>query len=256
MGLRNIVMKLMVKVSDAVALARRFREAPGLTMQEVVGQVRNGMAETLERVMAAELRASPCGEPGPGQQAEWLPDSRPSPSRDSARSRCGFPATAKAPSRAASFLRRYATTRPLSATWRRFTWPASRRACSRSSAASCGVEGVRPGRFRIRSTAFCRQRGSSWSGALRSAMICSSMAPTSRVRGTTVAKEPTLVVLEGVDEGRPQSVLSLVFGDRDSRSAWDMVFSSLKERGLDGTAVRPRHHGRASWLLASAPEQR
>src|SRR5208283_2115068 len=57
------------------------------------------------------------------------------------------------------------------------------------------------------------------------------------VRRTTVAKEPTLVVL-GVDDGGHKSVLSLVFGDRDSRGAWDMVFSSLKERGLDGTAVR------------------
>jgi transposase-like protein len=52
-----------------------------------------------------------------------------------------------------------------------------------------------------------------------------------------VAKEPTLAVL-GVDEGGHKSVLSLEFGDKDSRSAWEMVFSSLKERGLDGNAVR------------------
>ena len=57
-----------------------------------------------------------------------------------------------------------------------------------------------------------------------------------RVRRTTVDVEPTLVVL-GVDETGRKSVLSMVQGDKDSRTAWDAVFVDLKERGLDGSCV-------------------
>jgi len=57
-----------------------------------------------------------------------------------------------------------------------------------------------------------------------------------RVRRSTVGIEPTLVVL-GVDETGRKSVLSMVQGDKDSRTAWDAVFVDLKERGLDGSCV-------------------
>jgi len=55
MGLGDTLMKLVVKVSDAVALALRFGEAPGLAMQEVIGQLRHVVTGTLEKVMEAEL---------------------------------------------------------------------------------------------------------------------------------------------------------------------------------------------------------
>ncbi|MEK7703763.1 MAG: IS256 family transposase [Myxococcota bacterium] len=58
-----------------------------------------------------------------------------------------------------------------------------------------------------------------------------------RVRRTTVDREPTLVVI-GVDESDRKSVLAMVQGDKDARSAWEMVFARLKERGLDGSAVQ------------------
>jgi putative transposase len=57
-----------------------------------------------------------------------------------------------------------------------------------------------------------------------------------RVRRTTVALEPTLVVL-GVDEHGFKSVLAMTSGDKDSRRAWEMVFADLKLRGLDPSAV-------------------
>jgi putative transposase len=44
-------------------------------------------------------------------------------------------------------------------------------------------------------------------------------------------------VVLGVDEGGFKSVLAMVQGDRDSRAAWEMVFSELKRRGLDASAV-------------------
>ncbi len=55
MGVGETLMKLVVKVSDAVALAHRFRESPGLAMNELVGHVRGVFVETLEQVMNAEL---------------------------------------------------------------------------------------------------------------------------------------------------------------------------------------------------------
>jgi transposase-like protein len=58
-----------------------------------------------------------------------------------------------------------------------------------------------------------------------------------KVRRTTVGREPTLVVI-GVDESDHKSVLAMVQGDKDARSAWEMVFASMKERGFDGSAVQ------------------
>jgi transposase-like protein len=58
-----------------------------------------------------------------------------------------------------------------------------------------------------------------------------------KVRRTTVEREPTLVVI-GVDESDHKSVLAMVAGDKDARGAWEMVFATLKERGLDGSAVQ------------------
>jgi hypothetical protein len=57
-----------------------------------------------------------------------------------------------------------------------------------------------------------------------------------RVRRTAVAREPTLVVI-GVDETDRKSVLAMVQGDKDARSAWQLVFAMLNERGPDPSAV-------------------
>ncbi len=58
-----------------------------------------------------------------------------------------------------------------------------------------------------------------------------------RVRRTTVDLEPTLVVV-GVDDTGHKSILAMTQGDKDNRTAWEMVFSDLKARGLDGSAVQ------------------
>lgn len=60
MGLGETLMKLVVKVGDAWAVARRVREPPTPAMNELVRHVRNVLAETIERVMhAASSGASP-----------------------------------------------------------------------------------------------------------------------------------------------------------------------------------------------------
>ena len=42
----------------------------------------------------------------------------------------------------------------------------------------------------------------------------------------------------GVDTDNCKSVIAAVNGDKESRSSWAMVFSELKERGLDASAVQ------------------
>jgi putative transposase len=55
-------------------------------------------------------------------------------------------------------------------------------------------------------------------------------------RGST-EKEPSLCVL-GVDETNRRSVLAIEPGTRDNVEAWRSVLRTLKQRGLDGSAVR------------------
>ncbi|MFI0436146.1 MAG: IS256 family transposase [Parachlamydiaceae bacterium] len=55
-------------------------------------------------------------------------------------------------------------------------------------------------------------------------------------RGST-KREPSLVVL-GVDENNLRSILAIEPGTKDDVSSWRSVFSSLKRRGLDASAVR------------------
>jgi len=55
-------------------------------------------------------------------------------------------------------------------------------------------------------------------------------------RGTT-EKEPSLVVL-GLDDRHCYSVLAIEPGTKDDADSWRAVFASLRERGLDMSAVR------------------
>src|SRR5271155_3373365 len=49
------VMKIVVRISDVFALAKRFEESPTAAMREVVAEMRAGVGDLLERVMAAEI---------------------------------------------------------------------------------------------------------------------------------------------------------------------------------------------------------
>lgn len=55
-------------------------------------------------------------------------------------------------------------------------------------------------------------------------------------RQNTVGREPVLVVI-GVDTEGKKSVLCMSPGDKDSKPAWERVFTDLKARGLDASAV-------------------
>ena len=49
------LMKLVVRIADVLALAKRFEESPAKAMREVVEQASLAVRETLEKVMEAEI---------------------------------------------------------------------------------------------------------------------------------------------------------------------------------------------------------
>src|ERR1017187_133786 len=49
------LMKLVVRIADVVGLVKRFEASPAQAMREVVGQAREAIRETLEKVMDAEV---------------------------------------------------------------------------------------------------------------------------------------------------------------------------------------------------------
>jgi len=56
-------------------------------------------------------------------------------------------------------------------------------------------------------------------------------------RRGSVAKEPSLVVL-GLDDRNCFSILAIEPGTKDNKDAWEAVFSELRKRGMDMSAVR------------------
>jgi transposase-like protein len=53
---REGFMKVVVRISDVMALARRFEQSPTQAMQEVMTQMRDGCRHALEQVMEAEIQ--------------------------------------------------------------------------------------------------------------------------------------------------------------------------------------------------------
>jgi transposase-like protein len=238
MGLGETLMKLVVKVGDAVTLARRFRESPTLAMNEVVGHVRNLFTETLEQVMRAELEIH-LAESGDAENK-----------RNGYRQRTfgvkGLgTVTVRVP-------------RDRKGTYESRVVPSSRRydeAIERDLAAlhlagiSTRMLSILSGRV-LGVKVSAQEVSNSLETIIPSARAFLERPLSGRVwrylyvdgtffsvRRSTVAKEPTLVVL-GVDEGGFKSVLAMVQGDKDSKAAWEMVFRELKGRGLDGSQVQ------------------
>ena len=238
MGLGEKLMKLMVKMSDVVELARRFRAEPLAAMQEVAAQVRAVVADTLEQIMDAEIDLV-LGE-----------------SQDPSNKRNGYTrrsfvikgvgeVTLKVP-------------RDRKGTYESKIVPPSRRydKAIERDIALLNLAGIS-----TRTLALVSRRVL---GVQISAQeVCNALqtiVPAAKaflerplgdrrwvylyvdgtffsVRRTTVAKEPTLVVL-GIDDEGHKSVLTMFQGDKDSRSTWKVVFEEIKARGLDASSVR------------------
>ena len=232
------LMKLLVRISDVVALVKRFEESPVQAMREVVVQTKQAIRETLEKVMDAEI-ALFLGEAAEGKNK-----------RNGYVTRSyGIKGVGTVSLRVPRDRKGHFTSNVV---------PASRRydEATERDVALLNLAGL--------STRMLAQVSQEVLGVRVSAQEVSSsmrtLVPAAkrfldrplggrrwmylyvdgtnfRVRRTTVDREPTLVVL-GVDETGRKSVLSMIQGDKDNRRAWEAVFTDLKARGLDASAVK------------------
>jgi putative transposase len=237
MGLGESLMKIVLKVNDIVELARRFREEPRAAMQEVVAQVRGVVTETLERVMDAEIdlvlgEGKEAGNKrngytkrsfaikGIGEVSVKVPRDR----------KGAFESKIVPPSRRYDeAIERDIALLNLAGLSTRTLALVSKRVLGVEVSAqevSNSMATILPAAKKFLERPLDTRR---W-------VYLYVDGTNFSVRRTTVAKEPTLVVL-GVDDAGHKSILAMVQGDKDSRGAWEMVFARLKERGLDASAV-------------------
>lgn len=232
------LMKIVVRVADVVALAKRFEDSPALAMREVVAQMREGVREALEQVMKAELEVFL----GRGEEA--------------GNKRNGFVSRTYGIKGVGTVKLR--VPRDRAGHFSSAVVPAHRRydVATEKDVALLNLAGLSTRMLAQMSGALLGIRVSAKevSNALATIVPAAKAFLTRplgdrkwiylyvdgtnfRVRRSTVDIEPTLVVL-GVDESGRKSVLSMVQGDKDSRVAWESVFVDLKERGLDPSCIR------------------
>ena len=241
MGVRNMLaraMKLIIKVPEVVAAARRFEQSPRDAMRELVSHTRAGFASMLEQVMNAEI------ELFLGQGAERENKRNGFTSRTYAvkgigavrvkvpRDRDGrFNSNVVPPRRRYDEdLARDIALLDLAGLSTRMVSHLSQRVLGMPvspTEVSNALHQLVPG-----AKAFLNRRLDD-----RRFKYLYVDGTNFRVRRTTVALEPTLVVV-GVDEMHRKSVLAAVQGDKEKKSTWAMVFHHLKERGLDASAVQ------------------
>jgi putative transposase len=238
MGFGDRLMKVVVKVGDVVELIRRFEASPAEAMSEVVAQFRRAASSTLEQLMETELALFL------GQPAETENKRNGYSVRSFALKGVGVVQVRMPRDRAGRFESRILpkhlrydpalekdvallhlaglSTRMLSAMSTRILG-------MKVSAAevSNALKGMLPAAkgFLERPLAGRRWQYLYLDGT------------NFHIRRSTVEREPTLVVV-GVDEVGCKSVLAMVQGDKESRASWEMVFASIKERGLDTSAVQ------------------
>ena len=232
------VMKVIVRVADVAQLVQRFEQSPSLAMRDVVQEIRGGLRDVLERVMQGEI------ELFLGQDAQVR------------NKRNGYSARTFGIKGVGTVTLR--VPRDRDGRFRSKVVPAHRRydEATERDLAMLHLAGL--------SSRVLSQMSRSLLGISVSAQEVSNALHTIvpaakayldrplhdrryvylyidgtnfRVRRTTVDKEPTLVVL-GIDEKGRKSVLSMMSGDKDSKSAWQTVFAELKVRGLDASAVK------------------
>lgn len=238
MGLGESLMKVVVKVRDAVALARRFETSPREALREVVEQVREGVRHTLEEVMEAEIGLF-LGQPGErgNKRNGYVTRTFGIKGLGAIQLRVPRDRVGRFESHVVPAQRHYdeAIERDLALL---HLAGLSTRMLAHLSAQIVGVK--------VSHTEVSR----SLKTLVPAAKKFLDRPLTGRrfkylyvdgtffhVRRTTVDREPTLVVL-GVDESDHRSILAMIQGDKDAVDAWRMVFAQLKERGLDASAVQ------------------
>ncbi len=235
--LKHLV-KVVVQVRDVVALARRFEASPSEAMSELANQVRVGVVDVLERLMRAEIELF-LGESSQGANKrngyvdrtfgiKGIGELRVRVPRD----RAGQFESKVVPAgrRYDAAIEKDLALLHLAGLSTRMLSHVSRRVLGLQVSAqevSNALHTIVPAAKQFLNRPLGDRR---WIYLYLDGTFF-------HVRRTTVDRESTLVVL-GVDEFGRKSVLSMIQGDKDSRSAWEMVLADLKERGLDPTAVQ------------------
>lgn len=237
MGIGKKLMKVIVKVRDVVELAKKFEESPKEAMQEVISDVRQGFTQTLERIMDTEIALFLGGPDGKDNKRNGYTN------RVFAFKGFGSIEVRVPRDRKGNFVSNVI--------------PPRRHYDERieKDIALLNLAGLSTRMLSLLSKDLLGIKVSAQevSNSLHEIIPAAKAflerplgdrrfkylfldGTNFKVRRTTVEREPTLVVV-GVDEHDCKSVLAMVGGDKESRSSWEMVFSELKERGLDASAV-------------------
>ncbi len=238
MGFGAQIMEVIVKVRDVVDLAKRFDESPTAAMREVVTGVQQGFKAALERVMDAEIALFLGSESGNGNKRNGYV------TRNFAFKGLGVVQLRVPRDRNGKFVSKVVPPR------RRYDEALEK------DLALLHLAGLSTRTLSLLSKNLLGMKVSPQevSNALHKIVPAAKAflerdlsdrrfkylyidGTNFKVRRSTVEIEPTLVVV-GVDDTDRKSILGMVQGDKDSKSAWEMVFSELKSRGLDGSAVQ------------------
>jgi putative transposase len=232
------LMKIVVRIADVIALAKRFEESPKLAMDGVVTEMRAGVRDVLERVMAAEIELFlGRGEEAGNKRNGFVSRAYGIKGVGTVKLRVPRDRAGRFSSNVVPAYRRYDVATEKDIALLNLSGLSTRMLAQMSG----HLLGIRVSANEVSNAlhtiiaaakAFLSRRLGE-----RRWMYLYVDGTNFRVRRSTVALEPTLVVL-GVDETGRKSVLSMVQGDKDSRAAWEAVFVDLKERGLDGSCVR------------------
>lgn len=237
MGIGARLMEVVVKIRDVVDLAKRFEESPGEAMREVVAGVHQGFKATLERVMDAEIALFLGSEAGSGNKRNGYV------TRNFAFKGLGVVQLRVPRDRKGEFVSKIVPPRA------RYDVALekdlallhlaglSTRTLSLLSKSLLGIK-VSPQEVSnaLHKIVPAAKRFLERDLADRPFKYLYVDGTNFKVRRSTVGLEPTLVVV-GVDLTGRKSVLAMVQGNKDSRAAWEMVFSELKSRGLRPSAV-------------------
>jgi putative transposase len=237
MGLGDQLMKIVVKIRDAVALAHRFETSPREALQEVVAHVRAGVLHTLEEVMEAEIGLF-LGQPAErgNKRNGYVSRTFGIKGLGAIQLRVPRDRAGRFDSRVVPADRHYdeAIERDLALL---HLAGLSTRMLAHMSERIVGVKVSHTEVSRsIKTLVPAAKRFLDRPLGERRYKYLYVDGTFFHVRRTTVDREPTLVVL-GVDESDRRSILAMIQGDKDAVAAWRMVFATLKERGLDASAV-------------------
>ena len=235
----KLLMKIIVRVQDVVAVAQRFKAAPAEAMREVVSGARDAVRDALEQVMAAELELFLGEEAQKGNKRNgFVTRSYGIKGVGTIQVRVPRDRRGKFKSNVVEPERHYDALIEEDLALLHLAGLSTRTL----SQLSHKILGVRVSHSEVSNSLHMlipgAQKFLERPLAGRQFMYLYVDGTGFHVRRqNTVGREPVLVVI-GVDTEGKKSVLCMSPGDKDSRPAWERVFADLKMRGLDGAAVK------------------